>query len=79
MEKFRTVAQMFCAFVAKDWKALAVIGAIVFAIVIWLLTRDGIKPDESTGTITITTSNGEVISSGDEQNQGAENESIEKQ
>lgn len=49
-------------FIVRDWKALAVVAGVILAIAVWLLTRDGYKPEESSGEITITNSSGEVIS-----------------
>ena len=62
MMKIQELVARCWAGIVRDWKALALIAGVILAIAIWLLTRDGYNPEESSGKITITNSRGEVIS-----------------
>ncbi len=61
MGKLGLTTREFYSFVSHNWKAFAIIGTLFLGVVIWLFSRDGYKPDESNGDITIVDSNGKVI------------------
>jgi hypothetical protein len=77
MEKLKLVTSKVAAFVGNNKKPIGIASVVFVIIVVWLLHRDGIKPKESTGEITITTSSGEVIRTVPEQTETPEKQKDE--
>lgn len=67
MEKFKSAVSKIASLIGNNRKPISIVAVVIVAIVVWLLHRDGIRPTASTGTITITTSSGEIISEVPEQ------------
>ncbi len=65
------------AFVGRNKKPLGIVCLVFIAIAAWLLHRDGFKPEESTGEITITTSDGNVLMTVPEQTATTETQTDE--
>ena len=67
MEKLKVAVSRIADFVGKNKKPIGIVVLVIGAMALLVLLRDGFKPEESTGEITITTSSGEVISTVTEQ------------
>lgn len=72
MEKLKNVATRIAAFVGNNKKPIGIAAVVFLGILVWLWHRDGIKPKESTGDLTVTTSNGEIILMEPEQTESME-------
>ena len=62
MEKLKVAVSRIADFVGKNKKPIGIVVIVVGAMALFVLLRDGFKPEKSTGDITITTSSGDVIS-----------------
>lgn len=77
MEKLKLVTSKVAAFVGNNKKPIGIAIVVFIIVVVWLLHRDGFKPAESTGEITVTTSSGEVILTVPEQTESMEGQKNE--
>lgn len=67
MGQLKNLAIRMASFVGRNKKPFGIAAAVFVVIVVWLLHRDGFKPEESSGAITISSSSGEVLMSIPEQ------------
>ena len=72
MEKLKSAVSNIASLIGNNKKPIGIAAVVFLGILVWLWHRDGIKPKESTGDLTIMTSNGEIILMEPEQTESAE-------
>ena len=77
MNQLKDRVARIVSFVGRNKIPFGFAGVAFIAIVVWLLHRDGFKPEESAGEITITTSGGDVLMTVPEQTATTETQTDE--